>query len=712
VPIQTCFESTADLALFKRLVPSASENSLSFEDWLNQIHPIPPTPDRLEIARLFTKTSLSAEEWLPTIELLRRSLVLNREQLTYCFSQLPNTQKNRALRECFLFYLDSPLSEDLMSQIWSLIELLKSNRADKPQLAPVDFISCEPSSYLFQEFIKTASPQFPKVQSRSFSDLGIPFLKPPPQLKLGARVSALESLCESVAFYAKENSDKKILISFSGTLQSKAFLRSRLASFGLLPLERMPPTPAETSYWSKLLCQIRKCSSFDPKEKTRLNTILLSHSPFTAESYEDYKNRLIAQNTLSPDIFRTLENFEIDPVQAVPPLSDQILITPFCSLPQVDNTIEFSFVDESLLERPANNLLFSEAELETLFYAGFQLPRWSETLQSRLNILKDKASFLGDRVFCSLPMEHLEGFQITPSKNTCRTYSPSSESHQASLPVQTLSATQLETYAECPSKYLFRRFKLHQVPMPMSEFALHLGQSVHLTLETLFAPPTTNPISVELLRATFVESLNKTLPQLATQQNLSLFFLKAFEKIIPRITEIESSLNDVFGKRSTMAVEKEFKIDIDGIPLVGKIDRIDLLSNQALLVLDYKTGNVDFTPDHLAKGFNFQALLYWLGAEEALGHSPAAMLFYDLKKGEVRRGLAREETISSEAKKSLTRGHAMSSEKLESIIQSGKVAMQAHATNIRAGEFPPKPSSEACRFCEAAGFCREGVGYA
>jgi ATP-dependent helicase/DNAse subunit B len=221
-----------------------------------------------------------------------------------------------------------------------------------------------------------------------------------------------------------------------------------------------------------------------------------------------------------------------------------------------------------------------------------------------------------------------------------------------------------------------------------------------------------NRIREELLRTTFMESLNKTLPQLLTQKNLSLFFLKAFDKIIPRILEMETSLNTVFGSRSTLAVEKEFRIAVEGIPLVGKIDRIDLLTNQSLLVLDYKTGNVDFTPDHLAKGYNFQALLYWLGAEETLGISPAAMLFYDLKKGEIKRGLAREEMISSEAKKSLTRGHTMSSEKLDSLIQSGKEAMQTHATNIRAGNFAPKPSSEACRFCESIGFCREGVGYA
>ncbi|NBX76293.1 MAG: PD-(D/E)XK nuclease family protein [Proteobacteria bacterium] len=692
--------------------PSSGSNSLLFENWLNQVHPISLRSERLAIARTFTKTLLPAEQWLPTIELLRRSLVLNREQVTYCFSQLPNTQKNRALRECFLFYLNSPLSEDLMRQVWSFIELLKSNKSEKPHLSPVDFIATEPSSYLFQELVKTVISQSPQTRSHSLFDLGPPFSATKPQVTLGSTVATLETLCNQVADLAKINQTEKLLISFGGSFQSRAFLRSRLASHGLLAVDWLPLTPVTNSFWSKMLCQIRKNDLFEAEKKLELNSLLLANPPFEGEIYDDYKERMTSRKMLSSEILDTLSGLATETVPDFTLSSHRVLITPFCALPQFEKTTEFCFVDQSLLEPTPSTTLFSETELDTLFFAGFQLPRWSETLHGRLNVLKQKASFLNERVFCSLPPEHLEGFKITSPKTPPRAFPSPTDSHRASLPVQALSATQLETYSECPSKYLFRRFKLHQVPMPMGEFALHLGQSVHLTLETLFAPPTQPTLDADLLRNTFIDSLRKTLPQLSNQENLSIFFLKAFDKMIPRILEMEVSLNTIFGNRSTLAVEKEFKIDVDGIPLVGKIDRIDLLSNNSLLVLDYKTGNVDFTPDHLAKGFNFQALLYWLGAEETLGMSPAAMLFYDLKKGEIKRGLAKEETISTEAKKSLTRGHAMSSEKLEALIQSGKEVMQNHAINIRAGIFAPNPSSEACRFCEAVGFCREGAGYA
>lgn len=711
MPIQTCFESNQELALFQRFNPDLSSRSVSFEQWLDQIYPVPKETNRLEIARLFKKTHLSAEQWLPTIELLRRALVLNSEQVTYCFSELPSTRKNRSLRDCFLFYLNSPLAQDLMGQVWSLVEKLKSPQKDEICLSPVEFVSSVPSAYLFQELSEAARSHCSKVSLGTFFDLCGYSIASKPELTLGTKYSSLEALCGHIASSAKAHSEDTILISFFGSAHSHAFLRSRLASFGLLPQSLLPSKNAMGSYWSQILNHIRQSHSLKADEKISLNSALLANPPFENELYEAYTDRLSTQGILSSEAIAFITNSNLDGASTVQPTPARVLIVPFCALPHFENVTEFTFVDESFLEPTRSETLFSESELEVLFFAGFQMPRWSQTLKGRLTVLEQKSRTLADRVYASFSPELLEGFEIKPPKKNVPTFFSSENSQRASLPISTLSATQLETYAECPSKYLFRRFKLHQVPMPMSEFALHLGQTVHLTLEILFSSKDNPALSSNLLRATFKESLSKVLPQIRNESNLSLFFLKAFERMIPRILEMEASLNQSFGNRTTLAVEKEFKTEVDGVSVVGKIDRVDLLSNNSLLVLDYKTGTVDFTPDHLTKGFNFQALLYWLGAEEALGIPPAAMLFYDLKKGELKRGLAQEELISTDAKKSLTRGHAMPAEKLESLIASGKAAMNNYANKIRSGDFIPTPSAETCRFCEAAGFCREGDGY-
>lgn len=685
---------------------------MSFEQWLDQVEPLSCPADRLTLAQTFKKTKLLPEEWLPTIELLRSALVLNTEQVTYCFSQLPRTQKNKALRECFLFYLDSPLCQDRMGQIWSLMERLKSPDKDKPNLLPTDFIPSEPSAYLFQEFVKVAAARYSGIQLRPFFEMGTLRSKDRPRVILGTPASTLNALCDAVGTYANNYPGQNILISFKGTDQSKAFLRNRLASFGLLTAEFDAKTNTHRAYWSEMLVGIRRKDCLTPEQKFSLNSALLAHPPFEGELLESYKARLLSHKVITEEDFAKIGALSMEEAPKSPPPPCRVLITPFCHLPNFDGATEFSFVDESLLEPVLNETLLSESELETLFFAGFQMPRWSERMRGRLNVLKEKACSLEDRVYSALSPEHLEGFSLITPHASSIPLSPVRHSHRAPLPVSTLSATQLETYAECPSKYLYRRFKLHRVSLPMNEFALHLGQSVHLTLETLFSATERPALSPQLLRSTFMTSLSATLPSLSTQENLSLFFLKAFEKMIPRILFMEQSLSALFGAQSTVAVEKEFKIEVDGVSVVGKIDRVDLLPDQRILVLDYKTGNVDFTPDHLSKGYNFQALLYWLGSEQSLGMAPAAMLFYDLKKGEIKRGLALEEAISLEAKKHLTRGHTLSAEKLEALLQSGKAVMQTFATAIRSGNFSPTPSPEACRFCEAVGFCREGAGYA
>ncbi|MFM8270313.1 MAG: hypothetical protein ACKN9V_09010, partial [Pseudomonadota bacterium] len=458
MPIQTCFESSKELALFQRLNPTTNFTGTYFDHWLDALHPLTQVlSDRLSLARAFTKTHLAPEEWLPTIELLRRALVLNSEQVTYCFSQLPRTQKNRALRECFLFYLNSPLSQDRMSQIWSLIEAFKSPKTEKPILPPTDFILSEPPSYLFQEFVQTASNHSAHITLKPFFELGTPRLKGSTQIVLGSRVSTILSLGNKVAECARNNPDKKIIISFSGSEQSKTLLRNHLTSHGFLTEDFNPVSLPTPFYWSEMLQRIRGSSTFQSKEKLHLNSALLAHPPYEGEAPEDYKTRLREKKILSADLLQTIEILpEVGP-PADFSSEGRILITPFCHLPSFENTIEFSFADESLLEPSTNDTLFSESELETLFFAGFHLPRWSETLRARFNILKNKSQYLDDRCFSCLPQEHFEEFALLTPEAAHVSMNRSSHSPQAPLPVNALSATQLETYAECPSKYLFRR---------------------------------------------------------------------------------------------------------------------------------------------------------------------------------------------------------------------------------------------------------------
>lgn len=715
MPIQYCFESSADLALFKRLLPEKAENAVSFDEWIanNSTNPLLKVEERLTLASTFTKTSLKPEEWLPTIELLRKSLILNSEQVTHCLTSLPNTKKNRLLRECFDFYLNTPLANDWMSRIWEILGKLKSNSFTLA--TPVDLICvpAQPSSYLFQEFCE-ATKHLPAPSSSStvsFKDLGETSDTSSPTISWGSRLQALNGLANQVSLFCK-NHQETVLLSFFGKPQSRTFLRLRLAADGLTVSDFFEDRSHGLTFWPELLKNLRTSITIPLKQRLLLSSKLIQNPTYYQEKSELYFERLKSRGILSLEEEKFLKSLEVSSSkEKLEPKGARILIVPFQELPEVEGFKQFSFCDETLTEPVFETVLLSEPELEALFFSGFHVPRWSEKEKSRLSTLLGKAQSPSQSLFASIALENLEGYSIEAIKSAQPSSPTRNKNYQASLPVKTLSATQLETFAECPSKYFFRRLKLSKIPSAMNDFALLYGQAVHLTLEHLFAQAHRPILNEELLNSQFSQSLPQVLPHSAKNSAISIIFKKAFQKTIPKIIDSENQLRFLFGTTRTLAVEKEFRIEVEGIAVVGKIDRIDLLDNNHLLVLDYKTGTVDFTPDHIAQGSNFQALLYWLGAQQEFNLPLAAMLFYDLKKGEIKRGLASESAISPEAKKGLTRGHTLKTEKLDPLLETGKQALKQLAFSIRQGLFSPTPSAESCRFCEASSFCREGVGY-
>ncbi len=718
MPTQTIFESEQELLIFKNLSGNSPESlATTFGHWLRKHSPqLLSAEERLKIARTFTRVPFPAEQWLPTIEFLRSALVLNREQAVFCFNQIPKTAKNKSLRDCFFFYLESPLVEDPMGQLWNWVSEFKSHTPPPPFFEKTTFVPSSVSTYLFREFCHAFQhlPQEAQVSARTFQELlGN---TPPPQegpLRQGPRLKTLEALAQAVHQHLTESPHEKVLISFLGTNRSQEFIKLRLASLGNAVADWILNEPrSEKSPHTVLLENVRKNSELSLEEKLTLNSILNSHRPYFSESLSTYLDRLTFQNLIEQKHKDLLGNLTKPIKSTSDEFSRSVSLVPWMILPHLPGVRHFSFCDESFTSTPLNSYLLSENELDTLFFSGFHLPRKSETLKGRLEVLNYTYSHWPSDTYTSLTEEELAPFRCEPVSFSATKAPFVSAPPTAPLPLSRLSATQLETYADCPSKYLFRRLKLKEPVLPLSEFALQLGQSVHKTLETLLQPSSFLELNEDLLRSTFLQSLQETLPPFERAPSRRLFYVKAFEKFIPRILEMESTLKRVFRTQSTLAAEKEFSISLNGIPVIGKIDRVDLLENGQLLVLDYKTGNVDFTPDHLNQGTNFQALLYWLGAQQVFNLPPAAMLFYDLKKGEVKRGLAKEESLSSEAKKSLTRGHALKNEKLDSLISSGLEQLDALAKSIRAGDFTPKPSAEACRFCEAPAFCREGQGYA
>jgi DNA helicase-2/ATP-dependent DNA helicase PcrA len=159
------------------------------------------------------------------------------------------------------------------------------------------------------------------------------------------------------------------------------------------------------------------------------------------------------------------------------------------------------------------------------------------------------------------------------------------------------SFTALQEFEACPLSFFYRR--LIRIPEP-SQRALAMGTMVHAALEALYRqfnqsneiPPLSQLHEViEKSMRRFDFSVDEALGLEAQAKSIVTSYVEAHEN------EIKPSL----------LVERFFggqpPIQFEGLPLVGKVDRIDLIDSvsKEVCVVDYKTGNVHSRNDILGK---------------------------------------------------------------------------------------------------------------
>ena len=149
-----------------------------------------------------------------------------------------------------------------------------------------------------------------------------------------------------------------------------------------------------------------------------------------------------------------------------------------------------------------------------------------------------------------------------------------------------LSPTALNTYLSCPYKFklnnLLRAPRAKAIPMSF-------GSAIHKALEEFFREfkKTKNMPSTAILRSTFKFALEKEILTLMENGRLLKRGLNVLEEYV---SFYKNQLIPPF------EVEKFFgygfsKIILNGIPLGGKIDKIEALDSEFARVIDYKTGS-------------------------------------------------------------------------------------------------------------------------
>jgi DNA helicase-2/ATP-dependent DNA helicase PcrA len=125
--------------------------------------------------------------------------------------------------------------------------------------------------------------------------------------------------------------------------------------------------------------------------------------------------------------------------------------------------------------------------------------------------------------------------------------------------------------------------------------------------------------------------------------------------------------------------EKSFELHLDHDVIVkGRMDQVNRLDSKAVEIVDYKTGK---PKDAKKAKDSLQLSVYALAAEEALELKPERLVFYNL-----------------------TTNEAVASERDAKALAKTKQTIYEVADQIRAGEFPAKPSF-LCVYCDYRPLC-------
>jgi RecB family exonuclease len=142
-------------------------------------------------------------------------------------------------------------------------------------------------------------------------------------------------------------------------------------------------------------------------------------------------------------------------------------------------------------------------------------------------------------------------------------------------------------------------------------------------------------------------------------------------------------------------------VDIGGVSLKGRADRIDV-GPEGLVVVDYKRTNAA-SLKHIERDGLVQLQLYAVAASRVLGLPVAGGLYRSLKDGSDRGFMLAGVSGAFKAADVVEPG------RLEELLETAVGEARRVAGEIREGRIEQTPSTDACRYCAASGFCVRAV---
>ncbi len=230
-----------------------------------------------------------------------------------------------------------------------------------------------------------------------------------------------------------------------------------------------------------------------------------------------------------------------------------------------------------------------------------------------------------------------------------------------------LSATAIETYENCPQKFLFSHYlKIPTGPQP----ALTFGNIMHQCARRYFEFRRQGPVKFEEIKSYFEQSWKDA------------GFEDDYQEQAYKKAGLEQ-LRVFVGRHETVATlpvaaEAHFALDLGDVVMEGRIDQINPLKDKSVELVDYKTGR---PPTQKDADKSLQLSVYALAARDQMHLNPVQLTFYSLTNNEPVR------TVRSPRD-------------LELVVRE----IRDVAAQIRQNIFPPKPGF-VCKYCDYAPLC-------
>jgi ATP-dependent helicase/nuclease subunit B len=166
------------------------------------------------------------------------------------------------------------------------------------------------------------------------------------------------------------------------------------------------------------------------------------------------------------------------------------------------------------------------------------------------------------------------------------------------------------------SKFLYEnKIAWHEILIDNDKYSVILNEIIEKELNKVFIKYL-DSIKYNILKEKLIKTMNKVVTTIAKSYNQSRF--------IPLGYEIEFKKDGIYAPI-------EIKLKDRTMYIIGKIDRVDILDNKYIRVVDYKSSSRDLKLDDIKEGISLQLVTYLSSIISNVKDSiPSAMLYFNL----------------------------------------------------------------------------------